>query len=102
MGSWDGARISVRRRLGTLRFDDGARCKTSKATRDTHVGANAAYIGDFCRTGVNAMLMPGTKIGSYSVVGPGVLVSEDVPSRTMVLLQQQTVTRSWGPERYGW
>ncbi|NLN17844.1 MAG: NTP transferase domain-containing protein [Firmicutes bacterium] len=88
---------------GTLRFDDGARVQNIKGYKEIpHVGANAAYIGDFCRTGVNAMLMPGTKIGSYSVVGPGVLVSEDVPSRTMVLLQQQTVTRSWGPERYGW
>ncbi len=88
---------------GTLRFDD----------RDTSIqiegryeiptyGANATYMGDYCRTGVNAMIMPGRRIGSYSVVGPGVILYEDVPSKTMVMAKQELITKPWGPERYGW
>ena len=29
------------------------------------------YFGDYCRTGVNAMIMPGVRVGPYSIVGPG-------------------------------
>ena len=88
---------------GTLRFDD----------RDTPIqvegryevpsyGANATYMGDYCRTGVNAIIMPGRRIGSYSVVGPGVILYDDVPSKTMVLAKQELITKPWGPDRYGW
>ena len=88
---------------GTLRFDD----------RDTPIqvegryevppyGANATYMGDYCRTGVNAIIMPGRRIGAYSVVGPGVILYDDVPSKTMVMAKQELITKPWGPERYGW
>ena len=46
--------------------------------------------------------MPGRRIGVYSVVGPGVLLYDDLPDRTMVTAKQELVTRPWGPERYGW
>ena len=88
---------------GTLRFDD----------RDTHIqvngryevpayGANATYMGDYCRTGVNAIIMPGRRIGSYSIVGPGVVLYEDVPSKTIITVKQELIKRPWGPEKYGW
>lgn len=88
---------------GNLRFDDGVtpwRIK-GRTERPTHA-ANAAYFGDFCRTGVNAIIMPGRRIGVYSVVGPGVVLYDDLPDRTMVTVKQELVTRPWGPERYGW
>jgi NDP-sugar pyrophosphorylase family protein len=88
---------------GNLRFDDGNTTWRIKGRAETpgHA-ANAAYFGDFCRTGVNAIIMPGRRIGVYSVVGAGVVVYEDVPDRQMVTLKQELVTRPWGPERYGW
>ena len=56
---------------------------------------------DYCRTGVNAIIMPGKKIGSYSVVGPGVIFLkisyEDVPSKTIVLTKQELIKRPWSP-----
>jgi bifunctional UDP-N-acetylglucosamine pyrophosphorylase/glucosamine-1-phosphate N-acetyltransferase len=66
------------------------------------VGANVAYFGDYTRTGVNAIIMPGVKVGAYSCVGPGVVQSEDLPHNTVVLVEQQTVRKEWGPNRYGW
>ncbi len=88
---------------GNLRFDDGQTVHTILGRRETpRVAANAVYIGDYCRTGVNAILLPGVKIGPYSCVGPGVIAYEDVPARTLLLARQELVRKSWGPERYGW
>lgn len=88
---------------GTLRFDDAATVHRIKGRPEVPpFGANATYIGEFCRTGVNAIIMPGCKIGPYSCVGPGVILYEDLPSRTLVLARQELVHRPWGPERYGW
>jgi bifunctional UDP-N-acetylglucosamine pyrophosphorylase/glucosamine-1-phosphate N-acetyltransferase len=88
---------------GNLRFDDADTVWRIKGRAEvpTHA-ANAAYFGDFCRTGVNAIVMPGRRIGVYACLGPGVVAYEDVPDRQLLLAKQDTVARSWGPERYGW
>jgi len=88
---------------GNLRFDDRDTIHSVKGRRETPLtGANAAYVGDFCRTGVNVMIMPGAKIGPYSVIGPGTIVTEDVPGNSLVYVRQELVKRHWGPEKYGW
>ncbi|HOV62964.1 MAG TPA: NTP transferase domain-containing protein [Spirochaetia bacterium] len=88
---------------GTLRFDDGETVHRIKGRREYPLRyANASYIGDYARTGVNAVIMPGVKVGVYSIVGPGVILSEDIPDRTIVMAKQEQERRSWGPERYGW
>lgn len=88
---------------GTLRFDDGDTAHCVGGRWETpRFGANAAYLGDYTRTGVNAILMPGCKVGPYSIVGPGVVLTGDLPSRTCRLLRQEVIDRPWGPERYGW
>jgi len=88
---------------GTLRFDDGETVHEVRGRKEVpEVGANVAYVGDYTRTGVNAILMPGVKVGAYSCVGPGVILYDDVPHGTLVLAKQELVRRPWGPERYGW
>ncbi len=88
---------------GTLKFDDRHAEHRVKGRRERPpFEANATYFGDHCRTGVNVITMPGAKIGAYSCVGAGIVVYDDVPSRTITLLKQETVCRPWGPERYGW
>lgn len=88
---------------GTLRFDDGdTRMRVEGRSEVPSYGSNSTYMGDYCRTGVNAIIMPGRRIGSYSVVGPGVILYDDVPSKTIVMAKQELVTKPWGPERYGW
>lgn len=44
-----------------------------------------AILGRGARIGVNASLMPGIKIGSQAIVGPGLVQFEDVPSKTRIL-----------------
>ena len=88
---------------GTLRFDDKDTPMQIEGRYEIPTyGANATYMGDYCRTGVNAIIMPGRRIGAYSVVGPGVILYDDVPSKTMVMAKQELITKPWGPERYGW
>ena len=87
---------------GNLRFDDQLTIHRVKGRREIpRTGANAAYLGDFTRTGVNAILMPGVKVGPYSVVGAGVILNEDLPNNTLIYAKQELVTRPWGPEKYG-
>lgn len=88
---------------GTLRFDDMESVHRIKGRLESPIeGANATYIGNYSRTGVNAIIMPGVKVGSYSLVGPGVVAYEDIPSNTLVLLKQELIRKEWGPHRYGW
>ena len=88
---------------GTLRFDDRDTPIQVEGRYETpNYGANETYMGDYCRTGVNAIIMPGRRIGSYSVVGPGVILYDDVPSKTMVMAKQELITKPWGPNKYGW
>lgn len=88
---------------GSLRFDDGETSHRIKGRRETpRLYSNACFIGDYCRTGVNAILMPGCKIGPYGIVGPGVVLDRDLPPNTGVRVRQQLEEFSWGPERYGW
>ena len=88
---------------GTLRFDDGDTEHRVKGRRERpQKHANAAFIGDYARTGVNAIIMPGRKVGVYSIVGPGVILAEDLSDRTVVMARQEQERKAWGPERYGW
>lgn len=88
---------------GTLRFDDEKQVIRIKDRPERPArGGSCAYIGDYCRTGVGAILMPGCRVGPYSLVGPGVVVYDEVPANTMVLLKQELVEKPWGPEKYGW
>lgn len=88
---------------GTLRFDDGIATQMVKGRRERPPQhANATYYGDFSRTGVNVITMPGARIGCYSCVGAGIVLQGDVPERTLRVLKQETVDKPWGPERYGW
>ena len=88
---------------GNLRFDDSDTVWRIKGRPEApgHA-ANAAYFGDFCRTGVNAILMPGRRVGAYSCLGAGVVAYDDVPDRQLVTVKQELATRPWGPEQYGW
>lgn len=100
-----GARVDIGAATvcGTLRFDDREATHRVQGRPERPLqGANASYLGDYSRTGVNAILMPGVKVGAYSCVGAGVVLYEDLPSRELVVVKQELVRRPWGPERYGW
>ncbi len=71
--------------LANLRFDERNVKVTIKGTRvDSGRRKLGALIGGYVKTGVNVSIVPGVKIGSYSIIYPGVTVYRDVPPKTVV------------------
>lgn len=88
---------------GTLRFDDGkTRHYVCGHKEIPESYSNACYIGDYSRTGVGAILLPGCKIGSKSIVGSGVILNEDVEDGTLIYPKQELCKKKWGDDQYGW
>ena len=52
-----------------------------------------AIIGDGAQTGINVSMMPGVRVGAGSLIGPGIVVYEDVPDGYVVFGKQVTVSK---------
>ncbi len=52
-----------------------------------------AVLGDDVKAGINALFMPGVKVGNNSWIGPNVIVHRDLPANTVVLLKQDLEER---------
>jgi bifunctional UDP-N-acetylglucosamine pyrophosphorylase/glucosamine-1-phosphate N-acetyltransferase len=88
---------------GTLRFDDGETEHVVNGRKEVPLHySNAAYLGDYCRTGVNTIIMPGCKIGSYSVLGAGAIIDKDIEKNSLVFVKQELVIKKWSEKKYGW
>lgn len=89
---------------GTLRFDDNDSIHRTKGRSELvhSLFGSATYLGDYCRTGVGTLLMPGTRVGAYTALGAGVLAQGNIPPRSRVLLEQKQITTDWEETQYGW
>ncbi|QKE75936.1 NTP transferase domain-containing protein [Arthrobacter citreus] len=88
---------------GTLRFDDGETEHVVGGRKEVPLHfSNAAYLGDYCRTGVNTIIMPGCKIGAYSVLGAGAIIDKDIEQNSLVFVKQDLVIKKWNEKKYGW
>lgn len=77
-------------KIANLRFDDDhVRVKIGKKKVSSGRRKLGAIIGDNTKTGVNACFMPGVKAGPYSIIGAGVILNEDAPPHTKIILKQQ-------------
>lgn len=56
---------------------------------DTGKRKFGVVLGDNVKTGINTLFMPGVKVGNDSWIGPNVLVSRDLPPRSITLLKQE-------------
>lgn len=76
--------------LANLRLDDHTiRVMVKSEQIDTGRHKLGLIAGKGSRVGVNASIMPGVKIGSNSLVGPGVTLYEDVKDNTKILVKQE-------------
>jgi bifunctional UDP-N-acetylglucosamine pyrophosphorylase/glucosamine-1-phosphate N-acetyltransferase len=62
-------------------------------TVDTERTKLGIVLGDNVKSGINALFMPGVKVGVNSWVGPNVVVDRDLASNTVVLLKQTVEKR---------
>jgi bifunctional UDP-N-acetylglucosamine pyrophosphorylase/glucosamine-1-phosphate N-acetyltransferase len=71
---------NIKVRIGGKRIDSG----TNKL---------GAIIGDGCKTGINACLEPGVKIGPQSIVGPNVDLQEDLEPGKIILVDKNSYVK---------
>ena len=58
---------------------------------DSGIAKLGAIMADDCKTGSNATLMPGVKVGPHSLVGPGVLLHIDLGPSQLALQDKQVL-----------
>lgn len=51
------------------------------------------FLGDNVKTGINAALMPGIKVGNDCWIGPNIVLYRDLPANSQVLLKQEVEQR---------
>jgi bifunctional UDP-N-acetylglucosamine pyrophosphorylase/glucosamine-1-phosphate N-acetyltransferase len=72
-----------------LRLDDGhVKMVVKGKVVDSGRRKLGAILGDDVKTGINALFMPGVKVGVESWIGANFTVQRDIPSYTTVLLKQ--------------
>jgi UDP-N-acetylglucosamine diphosphorylase/glucosamine-1-phosphate N-acetyltransferase len=75
--------------IANLRLDDGhVNMLVKGKVIDSGRRKLGAILGDDVKTGINALFMPGVKVGAKSWVGANFTVHRDVPADTVVLLKQ--------------
>lgn len=87
---------------GILRFNDSNQVQKIDGKTYSGKNTNAVFIGDFTRTGINNIFLPGCKIGSNCALYPGLIVDEDIAHGKIVLKKQELIIKEWGSEKYGW
>jgi len=85
---------------GNLRLDEKSiQVKIKTEIIDSGRRKLGAIIGDGVSTGINVNFMPGVKIGSRTLIGPGITVCSDLPSNVKVLLKQATTMKRIRPRQ---
>lgn len=95
-----GAEIGAGTQTGTLRFDDAPIEVEVNGQRKVARGFSGVLFGDYARTGVGAMMMPGRIVGPGAMVGAGVVLMKNVPPHKAVLLKQETDIVDWPQQIY--
>ncbi|MBT3606018.1 MAG: NTP transferase domain-containing protein [Candidatus Latescibacteria bacterium] len=94
------AEIGAGTQVGTLRFDDAEIEVEVLGIRRKAPGFTGVLFGDYSRTGIGAMIMPGRIVGPCAMVGAGVVLMKNVPPNKAVLVKQELDEIDWSPEIY--
>jgi bifunctional UDP-N-acetylglucosamine pyrophosphorylase/glucosamine-1-phosphate N-acetyltransferase len=72
--------------LANFRFDEGnISVRVGDEMVDTGLDKLGAMMGENCKTGINASILPGVRVGANTFVGPHVCLTADVEPNKMVL-----------------
>ncbi len=76
--------------IANLRFDNGhVKMLVKNKVVDTGRRKLGLVLGDEVKTGINALFMPGVKVGQNSWVGPNYMVQRDLEANTIVMIDQK-------------
>lgn len=88
---------------GTLRFDDGGTAHSITGRKEIpNWFSNATFLGDYTRSGVGVIFLPGVIVGTNCVVGAGTILNKVVKSNTLIYPKQELVEKEWNYKKYGW
>jgi NDP-sugar pyrophosphorylase family protein len=74
--------------LANFRFDEtNVKVKAGDEVVDTGLDKFGAIMGAGCKTGINASIMPGVRIGPNSIVGSHVCLMKDLEPNRMILME---------------
>jgi bifunctional UDP-N-acetylglucosamine pyrophosphorylase/glucosamine-1-phosphate N-acetyltransferase len=77
-----------------FRFDEkNIKVRIGEKRVDSGTNKLGAIIGDNCKTGINACLEPGVKIGPQSIVGPNVDLQDDLESMKIILVEKNSYVK---------
>lgn len=80
--------------FANLRLDrKTVKTKVKTKVLDTGRTKFGAVLGDHVKTGINALFMPGVKIGCHSWIGANVVVYRDVPPNQFLILKQEIIQK---------
>ena len=80
--------------VGNLRLDEkSVKMRIKDELTDTGRRKMGCVVGDNVKTGLNVMINSGRKIGSNSMIGPGVVIYQDIPKDTFVVKKQELEMR---------
>lgn len=75
---------------GNLRFDEkDIEVETPNGKKDSGTNKLGVIMGEDCRTGINASIMPGVKVGPNSIVGPGVVLYENLGENKLAFVPKE-------------
>jgi UDP-N-acetylglucosamine diphosphorylase/glucosamine-1-phosphate N-acetyltransferase len=95
----EGCNLAAGTITANLRLDDGnVKMLVKGEIVDTGRRKLGAILGDNVKTGINALLMPGVKVGANSWVGANFTVHRDLPASTVALLKQDEDRREKSSE----
>ncbi|MBS7257865.1 MULTISPECIES: bifunctional sugar-1-phosphate nucleotidylyltransferase/acetyltransferase [Methanobrevibacter] len=84
--------IAAGTNIANLRFDNkSVKTKIKDKMIDSGRRKFGSIIGDSVKTGINSSFSPGVKVGHNATIGSGVLLYDDVPSDTRVLIKQDHI-----------
>jgi UDP-N-acetylglucosamine diphosphorylase/glucosamine-1-phosphate N-acetyltransferase len=86
----EGCNLAAGTITANLRLDDEpVKMLVKGEVVDTGRRKLGAILGDNVKTGINALLMPGVKVGANSWIGANFTVSRDVPENSIALMKQE-------------
>lgn len=90
----EGCNLGAGTVTANLRLDDGnVRMSVKGVVVDSGRRKLGVVLGDGVKSGINALFMPGVKVGCNSWIGPNVVVYRDVAANKMVVLKQNLEER---------
>jgi len=57
---------------------------------DSGLDKLGVIMGSDCKTGINACMMPGVRVGPHSFVGPGVILTKDLEPNKIILIDEKS------------